>query len=686
MATIIDWNQYTSDGDPVKCFNRSSTRLPAYLEKLHIPVNKDEDIKHNFGPAGVSFDRLPPGYALDTRDRATATSGQKLYDNYVYGHPKGHFRTIASFADHVVSILLNNTQGCQCEVCKPSQRRPKKAKATHQATTTNTPTNNNKNNTYSYNTASSSPMMDVDDIQPPVNTGVDEDGTPNVFDGLMRKAKQGQHLSVAITEPLSIEWLVEQDLANLPVYLNSLKTSTRWYPRLGELVLVACNLKDGQLIKFDANAGIYKIQDSKFGWVGLPVWEAGVVTQITKNTIAAGLLGQKHNTEGSDEDVFRVEPMPEIGNPDKPWSTRYKTVHLLNMRPFSLWQELMNGADVSSSSEFHPTVRHALTTMSSISVVGRYHFSSNGKEARVYCKGLYVGAEFFVAGDLVRFSSPIHNNSFGKDVVQIKHICVSYNLEREPFSPSSVHIEGVAYTTDPQHASGQYQRPIPFESLPFSSMRGYGLWYKMGEGDTLVRIPYTKLLTRLVEDKYMKGMISKPCFVRSAVGGAEHLNLSGYIIDITHGIEGVRVAREYSTQHDTRIKEGQTWYLGENRVDQLDLTQINGQDVGYKARFGFESTPAPLQAAHLKAMFRARSARQKGPKSGNTYSAPSINRSYGMLASSMNAIQDAVAHESADDEHFRDDFNERAISKFNSKFSEEAIQRVSTADYEAFIS
>ncbi|KAG9568823.1 hypothetical protein KCU71_g1744, partial [Aureobasidium melanogenum] len=680
MATIINWNQYTSDGDPVKCFNRSSTRLPAYLEKLNILVNKNEDIKHNFGPEGVSFDSLPPGYALDTRDRATVTNGHKLHDNYVYGHPKGHFRTIASFADHVVSILLNNIQGCQCEVCKPSQRKPKKAKATHQVTTINTPTNNNNN--YNYNMASSSPMMDVDDTQPPVNTGVDEDGTPNVFDGLMRKAKQGQHLSVDITEPHSMDWLVEQELANLPAYLDSLKTSTRWYPRLGEIVLVARNLKDGQLIKFDANAGIYKIQDSEFGWISLPVWEAGVVTQITKNTLTAGLLDQKHNIEGSDEDVFRVEPMPEIGNSDKPWSTRYKIVHLLNMRPFSLWQELMNGANVNSSSECHPTVRHALTAMSSISVVGRYHFSSNGKEARVYCKGLYVGAEFFVAGDLVRFSSPIHNNSFGKDVIQIKQICVSYNLEREPASPSSVHITGVAYTTDPQHASGQYQRPIPFESLPFPSMRGYGLWYKMGEGDTLVRIPYTKLLTRLVEDKYMKGMISKPCYVKSAVGGAEHLNLSGYIIDITHGIEGVRVAREYSTQHDARIKEGQTWYLGENRVDQLDLTQINGQDVGYKARFGFESSPAPLQAAHLKAMFRARSARQKGPKIGNTYSAPFMNRQYGMLASSMNAIQDAIAHESAEDKHFRDDFNERAISKFD----EEAIQRISEADYGAFIS
>lgn len=597
----------------------------------------------------------------------------------MYGNPKGHFRTIASFADHVVSILLNNIQECQCEVCKP---RPKKPKATQQAIPTSTPTNNNNNDM-----ASSSPMMDVDDTQPLVNTGVDEDGTPNVFDGLIRKAKQGQHLNVAITEPLSMDWLAEQDLANLPAYLDSLETLTRWYPRLGEIVLVARNLKDDQLIRFDANAGIYKIHDPKLGWVGLPVWEAVVVTQMSKNTLTTGLLAQKQNTEGSDEHVFRVEPMPEIGNSDKPWSTRYKIVHLLNMRPFSLWQELMNGADVSDSRECHPTIRHALTAMSSISVVGRYHFSSNGKEARVYCKGLYVGAEFFVPGDLVRFSSPVHNNSFGKDVIEIKHIYVSYNLEREPTSPSGVHITGLAYTTDPQHASGHYQRPIPYESLPFPSMRGYGLWYKMGEGDTLIRVPYTKLLTRLVEDKYMKGMISKPCFTKSAVGGAEHLGMGQQIIDITHGIEGVRLAREYSTQHDARINknEGQTWYLGENRVDQLDLTQINGQDVGHKALFGFESTPTPLQEAHLKAMFRARSARQKGPRTGHTYSAPSINKHYaasGMFSGGMNQIADTIAQESLEDKQFRNDFANRAMDKFEEEFT----QRTTEADFDAFIS
>ncbi|KAG9948112.1 hypothetical protein KCU85_g5208, partial [Aureobasidium melanogenum] len=676
MATI-DWSQYTSDGDPNKGVNRSSDRFPQYLKDLLSDINKIKAIRDNFGPAGVSLDNLPPGYVLDTRYRATVTNGQKLYDNYVYGNAKGPFRTIASFAEHVASILLSNITNCQCRVCKPRQPTPKKGKAAHQATATNMPADNNNHD----DMASSSPMMDIDDAQSPVNTGVDDDGTPNVFDGLMRKAKQGQHLSVAITEPLSMDWLVEQDLANLPAYLDSLETTTRWYPRLGEIVLVARNLKDDQLIKFDSNAGIYKIQDQSLGWVGVPVWEAVIVTQITKNTLTAGLLDQKQNTDGS-EDVFRIEPMPEIGNSDKPWSTRYRIVHLLNMRPFSLWQELMNGADVSNSRECHPTVRHALTAMSSISVVGRYHFSSNGKEARVYCKGLYVGAEFFVAGDLVRFSSPIHKNSFGKDVLQIKHICVSYNLERDIASPSSIHITGVAYTTDPQHASGHYQRAIPYESLPSPGMRGYGLWYKMGEDDSLARIPYTKLFTRLVEDKFMKGMIGRPCLVRSAVGGTEHLNLAGHIVDITHGLGGVRVAREYSTQHDSRIKEGQTWYLGENRVDQLDLTQINGQDVGHKARFGFESTPTPLQASHLKAMFRARSARQKGPKIGNTYSAPTMNRSYGMVTSSMNAIQDALAQESADEKYFRDDFNDRSIRKFEDEFT----QRTTEADFDEYIS
>lgn len=56
MATIIDWNNYISDGDAVKCHNRSSTRLPAYLEKLNIYVNKDEDIVHpnNFGKSSIS--------------------------------------------------------------------------------------------------------------------------------------------------------------------------------------------------------------------------------------------------------------------------------------------------------------------------------------------------------------------------------------------------------------------------------------------------------------------------------------------------------------------------------------------------------------------------------------------------------------------------------------------------------
>ncbi|CAD0088062.1 unnamed protein product, partial [Aureobasidium vineae] len=675
--------------------NKSTTRLDKYLLDLIGKVNKSTEITDpaNFGPAGVTFTTLPLDYRLNTRLRNKVGEGQRGFDNYVFGHPRGYFRTADSFAVHVVSLLLNRLQHCNCRKCRngTQQAAPtQQAVSTQQPLLTAAPTNNNMAAPSTINNmTSSSSMVGVTYSQPPVNTGIDDDGTPNVLEDLLHQAKQnqGQPISLAITEPLSMDWLAEQDLADLPSYLEALKTSSRWAPRLGEIVLVARNLKDTQLVKFDDQAGINKVHDPQLGWIGLPVWEAAVVTQIGKNHLTAGLLDQKQPI--ADVDGFRVEPMPEIGNSDKPWSTRFKTVQLLNVRPFHFWQELMNGADINNPRECHPTVRHALAAMSSMSVVGRYHFSSNGKEARVYCKGMYIGAEFIVPGDVVRFSSLIHNNSFGKDVVHIKHIYVSYNLEREPTPPGSVHITGVAYTTDNKHAFGQYQRPLPFESLPFPDMRGYGLWYKMGEGDTLVRMPYTKLFTRLLEQNWMSAVIGKPATTRVAAGGGAPGINKDHTLDITYGVEGVRMAREYSTQHDARINEneGQLWYLGENRVDQLDLTLINDQDVGHTARYGFESTPTPLQESHLKAMFRARNARQKLPslKVAHTNSGPSGDQHYqvsDLTGSGMTDFQDVITPEDVEEEEFRTDFTQRYIHKFESEFT----QRITDEDMDEFLS
>lgn len=521
--------------------------------------------------------------------------------------------------------------------------------------------------------------MDTDNAQPSDSSGVDQDGTPNVFDQLMNRAQQGQPMSEAITEPHSMHWLLEREVASLPTYLKSLETSRRYLPRLGEIVLIVRNLKPFQKVKYDEQAEIYKIADDDLGWVGLPQWEAAVVTQVGKKNSTAALLDQSSSTPSADN--FRAEPMSQAGDPNKAWSTRYKNVNYLHMRPFSLWQELLRGADVDDPRECHPTVRNALAAMSSLSTVDRYYFSSTGHEARVYCKGFYLGAEFIIKNDLVRFDSPVHTDNSGKDVILIKHAYMSYNLDRDP-AVGSLHVEGVPYTTDPQHASGRFQPPIPGDSLPSPAMRDYGLWYKMSEDDALIRLPFTNLLTRLAEGTYMSGVVGKHSLTKVAYGyGALALGFKEHIVDITFGIEGVRAARKYSSQHDARINrsEGQAWYVGEDRVAQLDLHLLNDQDVGDKARFGFESNPTPLQESDLKAMFRARTARQKGPnKSGShTQSAPYF-------------AGDFATQEQRDNMQYGVDFVEQGLDKYSNlkameMFEDEFTKRVADDDWDQFI-
>jgi hypothetical protein len=608
---------------------------------------------------------------LETKDRVNKTA--KPFDDYVYGHPKHRFRSTKVFAVHIASLLLDNLSNCDCDSCKPkSNNRGANLSSTPQTSTGLVP-----------NATSSSPMMDSDQSEPSVNPGVDDDGSSNIIDQLLGQAMQGQPMSLAITEPSSIHWLLEKEIANLPAYLKDLPSQKRWIPRLGEIVLVARNVTHDQFIKFDEAAGITKIFDATLGWIGLPVWEAAVVTQSDKKAMTVGLLDPNMSAETDRVDGFRVEPMSEVGNPNKAWSTRYIHVSHFHMRQFSHWQELLGGTDPNNLRNCHPTIRHALTVMSSLSLVERYHFSSNGNEARVWCKGIYIGAEFIVKNDVVRFTSPILNNSIGKEVVLIKHIYVSYNLDREP-APVSIHVEGLAYTTDPQHASGEYQRPIPAESLPSSTMRDYGLWYQMA-GGAQIRVPYTNLFTRLTEGVYGVSIIGKPTLTKVARGGgARHLGMNEHIVDITFGFEGARLAREYSQQYDARLKRsGKAWYIAEDRVDQLDLHLINGQDVGHNARFG-EFDPAPLQQAHLKAMFRARTARPKDPNiSGYDPSAPSLIRNYSKNASidfiSRKELEDTVrGYDYLEQQGLNKYSNIRGIDKFESEFT----QRTSEADME----
>ncbi|KAI5248035.1 hypothetical protein E4T42_05804 [Aureobasidium subglaciale] len=680
MATLIDWNTVASDGDPAQYPNRvPSNHLTTYLQGVIIAVNGDPYIQNTFG--SVDFTTLPNNYLLETRSRQN--SNQK--DHYVHGHPRGQFRAVGDFAKHIVGLLRrNNLQNCTCPRCPPP------AQIVNPPQVINPPQVANPPQVINPIQVINLPQV-INPIQPPINptmassapmdvdTGMDEDGTPNVFEELLFKAKQGERISQAITEPKSLDWLLEREAAGLPAYLESLKTSNRHVPRLGEIVLIARHLEGTQRIVRDGD--VHRIVEPGIGYVGFPVWEAAVVTQVDKRTVTAGLL------EGVNAPRFRVEPMSEIGNSSKAWSTRYEEVSILNVRPFRFWQQILGEADTNNPKELHPTVRHALTAMASMSVVDRFHFESFGQEVRVYCKGLYVGAEFIVPGDLVQFQMPGLHDSVGLDVIQIQQIYVSIRLDREPH-PQSIRVMGCTYTTDPNHSVGQYDRPIPQEELPTPSMRGFGNWYMMQAKDDLTYVPATVLLARLFEDGWYKAIVGTASYSKVAKnGGARHMRMDDDIINMLYGLKGVLPAREFSSKFDARVKDGddgQGWYIAEDRVEQLDLSQVNGQDVGDKARFGFED-PDHLQEHHLQSMFRAYNYRRQGTKGNYNHTVPAQGKqpmTSGMAGSGMNGLEEPVSDEPFDEEQAELDHANRAMDKFEQEFT----SRVTEDDFDAFIS
>ncbi|KAI5202651.1 hypothetical protein E4T39_04635 [Aureobasidium subglaciale] len=652
MATLIDWNLFNSDGIAIQ--NNTPTP-PSYLVNLARLVNLDLDIQRTFGT--VSFNSLPTNYTLQTRPGD---------NHYLYGHPSGrNFNSAKKAAVHIISLLRNRLQTCTCVLCNniapviPQAQAPiipqAQAPVIPPAQTPIIPPAQPPINP----TMASSAPMDVD-------TGVDDDGTPNIFEELLFKAKQGERISQAITEPKSLDWLLERESAGLPAYLESLKTSGRFVPRLGEIVLIARNLEGDQRIVPDGD--VFKILEPEVGYVGFPVWEAAVVTQVDKRIVTVGLL------EGVKAPRFRVEPMSEIGNPSKAWSTRYEQISVVNVRPFRFWQQILGEADTNNPNELHPTVRHALTAMSSLSVVDRFYFESHGQEVRIYCKGLYVGAEFIVPGDIVQFSLPGHDDSAGLDVVHIEQIYISVRLDREPH-PESLHVMGRTYTTDANHSFGQYDRPIPMEELPFPPMAGFGLWYMMQAKDDMTYIPATLLLARLFEDGWFKAIVGTASYSKVAKnGGAHHLGLPNDIINMLYGIKGVLPAREFSSKYDARMKaedEGKGWYIAEDRVEQLDLSLVNGQDVGDKARFGFED-PDILQEYHLQSMFRAYNYRKQGSKGNYNHAAPAQGKqpmTFGMAASGMTSLEDHVSDGPFDQEQADLNHVKRAMDKFEQEFT-----------------
>ena len=399
---------------------------------------------------------------------------------------------------------------------------------------------------------------------------VDEEGTPDVYRILIDKLQQEKSIEEYVKEPLSMDWRAERAL--MPAMLQQLAVQPSWMPRVGEIVLFVRMIGAAQEVLFDSSSHQYRIYDSKeAAFIGFPRWEAGVVGQVTNEELRAKNLvcesGRKVNITYSG---FRVEAFPDPNSNEKPDSKQYKYVPLHHTRPFIFWQDYLKSVPEKL---WHPTIKNALTVMSTVSLVEKFHFRGSWPKAELSCKGMYLGSEFIVVGDLVRLT-PKDITGLVEDVMRITSIkLVLSNLDKasgndydegHPYN-SAIHVVGTAYTTNPDRA---LRDAMDIDGLSSSIVSGYKRLYCMHGAEQSLRVPFKRVLSRCYEAEAI--MLWFP-----PVDRTQH-----NVANIDTGAEGIRDARTYSAETCLRIQEGRSWFWADTRVEALDLGSLNAQEVG----------------------------------------------------------------------------------------------------------
>jgi len=301
-----------------------------------------------------------------------------------------------------------------------------------------------------------------------------------------------------------MEWRAERTL--LPDMFQTVSKQRSWIPRVAEIVLFVKDI-DGEIC-FDAAAKDYKIFKEFQGdgiFTGHPQWQAGLIGQVADESLQLeDLLFETSKRENVTYSGFRVEPFPEPNNKDKALSKQYKYVPLHHIRPFVLWQEFVKGI---SQTEWHPTIKNALTVMSSMSLLEKYRFRGTWPNATILCRGIYIGSELICVGDTVRII-PAADGGEVTDIIRVDAVKLRLsNLEKasendnddgHPYN-SSVSIAGRAYTLDLNRAWSKtpisrfdISRAIPI------GMDGYGDWYLLHAVSKLTPCSYGSRRRRLM--------------------------------------------------------------------------------------------------------------------------------------------------------------------------------------------
>jgi hypothetical protein len=633
IIRILDIADCHSDGDPSKwpTPDKGYKRNDDYfLQRIanDFWVKEWDPIDLGGPPSSAQWrlNRLPDGYAGFEKPRADS----KHVDRYLYGHPRGQFRSLQEFYPHFKHLMESGGPvGCQCKVCTGNKRASTSgfttsgsngARSVSPARTssyfprTQTKPSASKPAPPLFNQTArpiSTPLLPQGRLSTPTPQAprkqVDEDGTTDVFRVLLDELKGAEDdvvIDKKIVESTSPDWRVSKEL--LKTLLEEWKTQPRFVPRTGELVLFVRDLNPEEALAWDDDARTWhKVHQKTSALLGRPRWEAGVVTQMPLQQVDESDLtiapDSKSNVVNSG---FRVEPLSKPGNDDKRYEKQHRYLPLHGLRPFVYWQDCVREYP---EAEWHPTIKHVLSVANTFCVIARDRFKGvrdevSGSQATVFCRGAYIGSDLITIGDAVRLL-PSPDEQKPDDVTDILVVTAirlrlvnlddSGNDDCDEGCPytTCLHISGKAFTLDRRRSfDGIGKVPIPSDSdlLP-SGLEGYGQWYHMTDPKQTkarLEIPFTRILGRVSESVALEKWFQAPASsspqheiqqFRKPTQAASSKRLK-------RGLSGLIEARTRAYAEDPRIDKaaGKSWFWADTRVEALDVQEVNDRFVGPK--------------------------------------------------------------------------------------------------------
>jgi hypothetical protein len=640
VVRILDITECHSDGDPSKwpTTDKGYKRNDDYfLNRIanDFWVKEWDSIDLGGPPSSAQWrlNRLPDGYAGFEKQRGDS----KHVDRYLYGHPRGQFRSLQEFYPHFKHLMESGGPvGCQCKICTGNKR-----------ASTNGLTTSGSNGarsvspartTFSYFTQTqtkppaskpapplfnqtarpiSTPLLPQGRLPTPTPQAprkqVDEDGTTDVFRVLLDELKAAEDdvvIDKKIAESTSPDWRAGNEL--LKELLEQWKDQPRFVPRTGELVLFVRDLNPEEVLAWDDDARTWHKVDHKSGaLLGRPKWEAGVVTQMPLQQVDESDLATVPDSKGNVVNSgFRIEPLSKPGTEEKRYAKqqRYAKQHrylpLHGLRPLVYWQDCLRECP---EAEWHPTIRHVLSVANTFCVIARDRFKGvrnelSGSQATVFCRGAYIGFDLITIGDAVRLLPNPDEQKPDDDTDMLVVTAIKLRLvniddagnddwdEGRPYT-TCLHISGKAFTLDRRRSfDGVGKVPISSDSdlLP-AGLEGYGQWYHMTDPEQTkarLEVPFTRILGRVSESVALEKWFQAPASSspQNDIQQFRKTTRAASSRRLRRGLSGLVEARARAYAEDPRIDRaaGKSWFWADTRVEALDLHEINDRFVGPK--------------------------------------------------------------------------------------------------------